>query len=169
MGLLRRLYAKLHLTVNETKSAVASVLGRKFLGYSLWVAPKGVIKRRVADKPMVTFKQRIRQLTRRSGGRSIPEVVERMRPYVLGWKAYFGLAQTPKVWRTLDEWLRHRLRSIQLKHWKRGTTMFRDRSVRRRRWRPCCRRVRRQARAAGGAHGASEVLRSPPAHGSTRA
>ena len=37
---------------------------------------------------------------------------------MLGWKAYFGLSQTPKVWRTLDEWLRHRMRAIQLKHWK---------------------------------------------------
>ena len=54
------------------------------------------------------------------------EVVERLRSYLLGWKGYFRLAQTPGVWRTLDEWLRHRLRAIQLKHWKRGTTMHRE-------------------------------------------
>ena len=119
MALLRRCYAKLRLTVNETKSAVASVTGRKFLGYSFWFAKEGV-KRKVAAKPLATFKQRVRQLTRRSGGRSMAEVIERLRPYLLGWKAYFGLAQTPGIWRTLDEWLRHRLRAIQLKHWKRG-------------------------------------------------
>ncbi len=126
MALLRRLYARLHLTVNEAKSAVASVFGRKFLGYSLWAGPKGQIKRKVAAKPMATFKQRIRQLSRRSGGRSMHEVVQRLRPYVMGWKAYFGLVQTPRVWRELDEWLRHRLRAIQLKQWKRGTTMYRE-------------------------------------------
>ena len=126
MALLRRLYARLHLTVNESKSAVASVFGRKFLGYSFWVAKGREVRRRVADKPMATFKQRIRELTRRSGGRSIGEVVQKLRPYLLGWKAYFGLAQTPKVWRTLDEWLRHRLRAMQLKHWKRGKTMYRE-------------------------------------------
>ena len=126
MALLRRLYARLRLTVNETKSAVASVFGRKFLGYSFWVARGGEVKRRVADKPMATFKQRIRDLTQRSGGRSMSEVIQKLRPYVLGWKAYFGLAQTPRVWRTLDEWLRHRLRAMQLKHWKRGTTMYRE-------------------------------------------
>ncbi len=125
MALLRRCYARLRLKVNETKSAVASVKGRKFLGYSFWFAKEGV-KRRVADKPMATFKQRIRQLTRRSGGRSMAQVIERLKPYLLGWKAYFGLAQTPKVWRTLDEWLRHRLRAIQLKHWKRGSTIYRE-------------------------------------------
>mgnify|MGYP002737299475 CR=1 FL=1 len=126
MALLRRLYARLRLTVNETKSAVARAFGRKFLGYSLWVAPGGAIKRRVADKPMATFKQRIRQLTRRSGGRSMVETAARLRPYLLGWHAYFRLAQTPKVWRELDEWVRHRLRALQLKHWKRGTTMYRE-------------------------------------------
>jgi RNA-directed DNA polymerase len=126
MALLRRLYAGLHLSVNESKSAVAGAIGRKFLGYSLWVGPKGEIKRRVADKPMATFKQRIRRLTRRSGGRGMGEVVQRLRPYVMGWKGYFGLSQTPSVWRKLDEWLRHRLRAIQLKHWKRGRTMWRE-------------------------------------------
>ncbi|WP_247821069.1 group II intron maturase-specific domain-containing protein [Bradyrhizobium sp. 187] len=44
----------------------------------------------------------------------------------LGWKAYFRLAQTSEVWRELDEWLRHRLRAIQLKHWKPGTTVYRE-------------------------------------------
>jgi group II intron reverse transcriptase/maturase len=125
MVLLRKCYDKLRLKVNETKSAVASVKGRKFLGYSFWFAKDGV-KRGVAAKPMATFKHRVRQLTRRSGGRSMAEVIERLKPYLLGWKAYFGLAQTPKVWRTLDEWLRHRLRAIQLKHWRRGHTIFRE-------------------------------------------
>ena len=126
MALLRRCYAKLHLVVNESKSAVASVFGRKFLGYSLWVARGGEVKRAVAEKPLKTFKHRIRQLTVRSGGRSMSDVVERLRPYMLGWKGYFRLAQTPGVWRSLDEWLRHRLRAIELKHWKRGTTMYRE-------------------------------------------
>jgi RNA-directed DNA polymerase len=126
MRLLRKLYARLRLTVNETKSAVASVFGRKFLGFSFWVAPGGKVKRGVAAQPLATFKQRVRQLTRRSGGRSMEEVVERLRSYLLGWKGFYGLAQTPGIWRRLDEWLRHRLRAIQLKQWKRGSTMYRE-------------------------------------------
>ena len=127
MNLLRKLYARLRLKVNETKSAVASVLtGRKFLGYSFWVAPKGVVKRRVSAKAVATFKQRVRALTRRSGGRSMQQVVERLRAYLLGWKGYFGLAQSKSLWPTLDEWIRHRLRAIPLMQWKRGKTMFRE-------------------------------------------
>jgi RNA-directed DNA polymerase len=91
-----------------------------------WVAPGGQVKRAVATRPLATFKQRIRQKTRRSGGRGMEQVIDELRPYLLGWKAYFGLSQTPRVWRGLDEWVRHRLRAIQLKQWKRGTTMFRE-------------------------------------------
>ena len=126
MALLLKLYGRLRLTVNQTKSAVASVFQRKFLGYSLWVAPGGTIKRRVAEKPMVAFKRRVRELTRRSGGRSVPEVAQRLRVYMLGWKGYFRLAQTPQVWRNLDKWVRHRMRAIQLKQWKRGATTYRE-------------------------------------------
>jgi group II intron reverse transcriptase/maturase len=126
MALLKRCYDKLHLKINESKSAVASAFGRKFLGYALWAARKGEVKRAVSKKAKETFRQKIRQLTRRSGGRSISEVITALRPYVLGWKAYFGLAQTPGVLRELDEWMRHRLRAIHLKHWKRGPTIHRE-------------------------------------------
>ena len=126
MALLRAQYAGLKLQINEAKSAVGSALGRKFLGYALWVAKGREVKCKVADKPLQNFKARIRQLTRRSGGRSMEQVVQRLRPYMLGWKAYFGLAQTPGVWQKLDEWLRHRLRALQLKHWKRPRTMYRE-------------------------------------------
>jgi RNA-directed DNA polymerase len=126
MALLQNLYGGLKLKINEGKSAVASVFGRKFLGYSFWVARAGEVKRRVADKPLATFRHRVRKLTRRCGGRSMREVVDQLRPYLLGWKAYFRLAQTPGVWRKLDAWLRHRMRAIQLKQWKRGTTICRE-------------------------------------------
>ena len=126
LALLRTLYAGLKLQINEAKSAVGSALGRKFLGYELWVAKGHEVKCAVAHEAVDDFKARIRQLTHRSGGRSMEQVVQRLRPYLLGWKAYFGLAQTPGVWRKLDEWLRHRLRAIQLKHWKRPKTMYRE-------------------------------------------
>ena len=126
MAWLRTMYGKLKLQINEAKSAVCSALGRKFLGYELWVTKGREVKCKVAHKALDNFKARIRELTGRSGGRSMEQVVQGLRPYLLGWKAYFGMAQTPKVWRELDEWLRHRLRALQLKQWKRGTTMYRE-------------------------------------------
>ena len=66
-------------------------------------------------KAMDGFKQRVRQLTRCSNSQSPSYTIACLRSNLLGWKSYFGLAQTPGVWRRLDEWLRHRLRAIQLK------------------------------------------------------
>jgi RNA-directed DNA polymerase len=126
MAYLRKLYAKLQLQINEAKSAVASAFGRKFLGYALWAGKGREVKCAVAKKALDNFKARIRQLTRRTGGRSMSQVVEKLRPYLLGWNAYFGLAQTPGIWRTLDEWLRHRLRATQLRHCKRPKTIYRE-------------------------------------------
>jgi RNA-directed DNA polymerase len=126
MAYLRKLYTGLKLQINEAKSAVGSAFGRKFLGYALWLAQGREVKCAVATKALDSLKARIRQLTRRSGGRSMEQVVEKLRPYLLGWKAYFGVAQTPRVWRELDEWLRHRLRAIQLKQWRRPKTIYRE-------------------------------------------
>lgn len=123
---LRVLYAKLRLKVNEDKSAVARVWDRKFLGYSFWVARGREVKRRVAPKALDGFKERIRQITCRNGGRSLPKVVEELRSYLLGWKAYFRLADTPGVFHALDQWIARRLRMVKLKQWKRGRTAYRE-------------------------------------------
>lgn len=123
---LRACYAKLRLKVNETKTAVATAWGRKFLGYCLWAAPQKQVKLAVAGEAVRRYKQRIRQMTRRQTGRSMRQIVHDLQAFLPGWKAYFQLAQTPKVWRGLDEWLRHRLRAIQLKLWGRGPTMYRE-------------------------------------------
>ena len=126
MRLLRRCYARLHLQINESKSAVACAFGRKFLGYTLWWSGNGEVRRAVSAKALRAFRHRVRQLTRRNGGRSMAEVIERLRRYVLGWKGYFGLAQIPSVWRELDQWIRRRLRALQLKQWRRGKTIYRE-------------------------------------------
>ena len=126
MEALRRLFTNLRLRVNESKSAVARPQDRKFLGYSFWYAKGSAVKRRVAPKALVAMKDRVRDITKRSGGRSIPSVIDELRGYLIGWKNYFQLADTPRVFSDLDEWIRHRLRAIQLKHWKRGTTIYRE-------------------------------------------
>jgi group II intron reverse transcriptase/maturase len=130
MGLLRRLYAKLRLRINESKSAVDLGWNRKILGYSFWSSPGRVVKRRVASKALETMKQRVRLITKRSGGRSVEQIVAELRGYLVGWRNYFRLADTPRIFRNIDEWIRHRLRAIHLKHWKRGTTIFRELRVR---------------------------------------
>jgi RNA-directed DNA polymerase len=126
MGLLRRRYASLRLRINESKSAVDLVWNRKILGYSFWAAPGRVVKRRVAGKTLANMKERVRLITKRTRGRSIRQVAADLRGYLVGWKVYFRLADTPRIFRDLDEWIRHRLRAIHLKHWKRPATIYRE-------------------------------------------
>ncbi|MGH7622330.1 MAG: group II intron reverse transcriptase/maturase, partial [Gemmatimonadaceae bacterium] len=116
---LSRLYAKLKLTVNAAKSAVAPAWQRAFLGYSFWVAPGKLVKRRVAPKALDAMKARVREITARNGGRSLTQVVTLLRSYLLGWKAYFRLADTPGVFAGVDQWLHRRLRMLILKQNKR--------------------------------------------------
>ena len=126
MQTLRRLYARLRLRINEAKSAVARPWERRFLGYSFWVATGKVVRRRVAPKALGVMKDRVRNIASRNGGRSMTAVFAELRDYLEGWRQYFRLAETPSVFRQLDQWIRHRLRMVQLKQWKRGTTAYRE-------------------------------------------
>jgi RNA-directed DNA polymerase len=126
MATLKRLFARLRLQVNEAKSTVARVWERKFLGYSFWVARGRVTRLRVAPAALAEMKARVRVITSRTGGRSLTAVAAELRSYLTGWKLYFQLAETPRTFRDLDEWLRHRLRAVQLKQWKQGPTVCRE-------------------------------------------
>jgi group II intron reverse transcriptase/maturase len=126
LALLRQLFAGLRLRVNEAKSAVDLAWNRKILGYSFWVGAGRTVKLRVAGKALDAMKDRVRHITRRSGGRSIGHVVAELRDYLPGWHNYFSLAETPGIFGDLDKWTRHRLRAIYLKQWKRGTTVYRE-------------------------------------------
>jgi RNA-directed DNA polymerase len=113
---------RLKLKVNEQKSAVARPAVRKFLGFSMTAGGK---QRRIAPKSLLRFKQKVRELTSRTGGVSIEQVTKSLTSYLRGWKGYFGFCETPSVFKRLDEWLRHRLRAIAWKQWKRKATRYR--------------------------------------------
>jgi len=113
---------QLKLKVNEQKSAVAQPGERKFLGFSFtWQREP---RRRIAPKAIARFKQRVRELTRRTRGVSVETMVEQLGRYLTGWRGYFGFCQTPTVLQRLDRWLRRRLRSVIWKQWKRGPVRF---------------------------------------------
>jgi RNA-directed DNA polymerase len=124
MAALERTYAKLRLRVNREKSKVEIAHKCSLLSYSFWYGKGGAVLRRVAPRALSAMKQRVRSITRRSGGRSIERVSGELRRYLPGWKEYFRLADTPYVFAEHDKWIRHRLRALQLKQWKRGTKTY---------------------------------------------
>jgi RNA-directed DNA polymerase len=121
-SLTRFITAKLKLKVNRQKSAVARPWARKFLGFSFTSA--GIPKRRIAPKAVDRFKERVRELTSRTRGVSMERMAEDLSRYLRGWIGYFGKCETPSVLAGLEQWLRHRLRSVIWKQWKRGTVRF---------------------------------------------
>jgi RNA-directed DNA polymerase len=125
MQTMQKLVAKLKLKINQDKSAVAKAKDRKFLGFAFWTQ-KGSVKRAVAKQAIKKFKERVRVLTSRTCGKSLEEIIDKLDRYLVGWRGYFQLADTPRIFGNLDSWIRRRLRMLQLKHWKRGTTCFRE-------------------------------------------
>jgi len=154
-SITRFLETRLKLKVNEAKSAVAQPWQRKFLGFS-FTGPSR-LRRRIAPQALTRFKQRVRELTRRTKGRSLREVIERLVPYLRGWRGYFGFCETPTVLRDLDSWLRRRLRSLVWQQWKHGPRRFTA-------------LVRLglndalAAQSAGSAHGPWRLAKSPALH-----
>jgi RNA-directed DNA polymerase len=143
---------RLKLKVNQAKSAVARPGQRKFLGFSF--TSEREPRRRIAPKAIVRFKERIRELTCRTRGISLPKMVADTATYLRGWLGYFGECQTPSVLNSLESWLRRRLRSVVWKQWKRGRTRFKE--LRKR-------GVSKDlaAQTAGSAHGPWRIANSP--------
>jgi RNA-directed DNA polymerase len=119
----RFLTKKLRLKVNEAKSAVARPEERKFLGFSI---SNDGSERRIAPKALDKFKMQVRDMTHRTRGISLPQLIEELRPYLIGWRGYFGFCQTPRVLTNLEAWIRRRLRSYLWRQWQNGHNRFNE-------------------------------------------
>ncbi len=114
---------KLRLKVNEAKSAVARPEERKFLGFSI---SNDGSERRIAPQALAKFKTRTRDLTCRTRGLSLEQVIEELAPYLIGWRGYFGFCQTPRVLTHLEARIRRRLRMYLWRQWHNGPNRFKE-------------------------------------------
>jgi RNA-directed DNA polymerase len=113
---------RLKLRINKAKSAIAKPSVRKFLGFSFTSGKQP--RRRIAPQAIVRFKAKVRELTRRTCGKSLSQIATRLSCYLIGWRGYFGFCETPSVLRELDQWIRRRLRAIAWKQWRHGRKRF---------------------------------------------
>ena len=113
---------KLKLKVNDSKSAVAKPQKRMFLGFSFTDGKE--LKRKIAPKAIDRFKERIREITAKSRGRSMEKVMEELARYVRGWRGYFGFCETPSMLQQLDSWIRRRVRCAFWRQWKTGRKRY---------------------------------------------
>ena len=111
---------RLKLKVNAAKSAVARPWQRKFLGYSMTWHRKPKLK--IAQQSRERLAEKIRKTLRAARGHSLKQVIEQLNPQLRGWVAYFRLTEIKGVLEELDGWIRHKLRTLQWRHWKRNYT-----------------------------------------------
>ncbi|MDZ5646840.1 group II intron reverse transcriptase/maturase [Nitrospirillum sp. BR 11828] len=107
---------RLRLKVNRQKSAVAPVGERQFLGHRL--GRDGSIG--LAPRSLARAKDRLRRITRRNRGIALERMIAETNAFTTGWVTYFRHAQCLKALRSLDGWLRRKLRCVRLKHCKRA-------------------------------------------------
>jgi hypothetical protein len=105
------------LKVNEAKSAVDRPWNRKCLGFTCTARRPN--RRKVSEKALKAFNAKVREITSRTRGRTIGQIVQELRQLMLGWKAFFGFAEVRSPLRDLDKWIRRRLRSYHWKQWGR--------------------------------------------------
>lgn len=118
----------LRLKVNKAKSAVARPWERSFLGFTFSRRKGNRLK--VTDKALDRLKDKLRELTRRTRGHNIGSVIADIRKALLGWKAYFGIAEVQSQLRDTDKWLRRKLRCYIWKQWgSKGYRMLRKAGV----------------------------------------
>jgi RNA-directed DNA polymerase len=116
---------KLKLKVNPKKSKVEQATRVKFLGFSFFKR-KGEVLIRLANRTKERFMEKVRNLTKRTRSGKLEDIVSEVNRYIIGWTAYYRLADTPSVFEGLDGWVRRRLRQMLWKRWKWGTTRYRE-------------------------------------------
>ena len=114
---------KLYLKINLEKTTVNHISKVKYLGYSFY-RNKGKCRMRVHPKSIEKMKNRLRELTIRGNKWSNPEREEKLRRYTTGWINYYRYADMKSLMETTDEWLRHRIRAVYWKQWKRVRTRY---------------------------------------------
>jgi group II intron reverse transcriptase/maturase len=128
VGLLQSLTGflaeRLKLKVNATKSAVARPWQRKFLGYSMTWHRKP--KLRIAASSLERLTDKVRALLRGAQGRNLSATIQTLNPVLRGWAAYFKLAETQRALEERDGWVRHKLRCILWRQWKRSPARARQ-------------------------------------------
>ena len=116
---------KLFLKVNRTKTCVAHISKVKYLGYGFY-RYKGKCRFRVHPKAVTKMKNKIRELTNRSNGWGKEYRTLKLTQFIRGWINYFGMADMKSLLQSNDEWLRHRIRAIYWKQWKKVKTKFKE-------------------------------------------
>ena len=113
---------KLHLPVNRDKSGIRRPVNFEILGYGFAAVYKKGVKGRyrlvVSAKSWRNLKRKLKDISRKTRPMSITERFQKLSEVWKGWVNNFRLASISSKLKTLDEWLRNRLRYCIWHDWK---------------------------------------------------
>lgn len=115
---------ELFLKVNREKTEVAYVGKIKFLGYAFYINKYRDVGLRAHPKSVIKMKAKIREITSRSNGMGYDQRKEKLKQFITGWVNYFKLADMKSLLKTIDQWLRRRIRMVIWKQWKKVRTRY---------------------------------------------
>jgi RNA-directed DNA polymerase len=119
----RYLTRRLRLVVNLEKSRIVPSHEVEYLGFA-FIGSRATIN--VSKKSIDRFKQRIREITGRSRGISMERRLGELQRFVRGWMGYYGLASQLKLFASLEQWIRRRIRCCYWKRWRHVRTRRRE-------------------------------------------
>ena len=94
--------------------------GVKFLGVEIHSGYT-----RIQEKKLKALMKKVKQITRRNQGVNLDRVIQALNPVLRGFANYSKIANCKGVLKRLMGWVRRRLRSIQLKQWKKPAKLHR--------------------------------------------
>lgn len=130
-SVVRLLEREMGLTVHPEKTKIVNSKRESFvfLGHEF----KPGKRMTPSAKAMTEFKERVKTITRRNQTVDVKRLVKKvLNPYLRGWGRYFGTGDVRNRFRDLDAWIRRRLRSVQLRSWRKVRKLHRE--MRRRGW-----------------------------------
>jgi len=122
-SVVKYLTEKLKLKVNTQKSAVDNPWNRKFLGFTFTKDKKRI---KVHESRVKRFKDKVREVTRKMRGNKVEMILKKgLMPIIRGWANYFKLAEEQGIFKSLDGWIRRKIRGYFWRQWKNPETRIR--------------------------------------------
>lgn len=118
---------KLFLKVNATKSKVVRPMRSKYLGFT-FLKNGGEWKVKPTNEKKAKLYQEMREYLKRGKAiaRPLAVTIKRVNQIVMGWINYFRIGMMKQFMEEFGQWLRHKIRVIVIKQWKKPRTIFRN-------------------------------------------
>lgn len=118
---------ELFLTASPTKTKVCRPTDSQFLGFTFWKS-KGTWKLRPTNDRKQRLKDKVKEILcrKKASAMKLEVVFKRVNWVVRGWINYFSISSMKTFLKEFSGWLRHKIRVVIVKQWKKPKTIYRN-------------------------------------------